>query len=126
MRANIQWKFDKHVDRASQLTKKTNQFNLTQVSIEKEDVKSYEANDNKWIVIVMGSSTVSTSLAPTQPSKRVRKNANVIGANTFFDFLKCMYPRMNVIKMIKPTKAPNNLLRYSTHASTRLNFSGSM
>ena len=51
MKTNIQWKFDKHVDRASQLTKKTNQFNLTQVSIEKEDVKSYEANDNKWIVI---------------------------------------------------------------------------
>ena len=51
MKTNIQWKVDKHIERASQLTKKTNQFNLTQVSIEKEDVKSYEANDNKWIVI---------------------------------------------------------------------------
>ncbi len=51
MKTNVQWKLDKHIDRASQLTKKTNQFNLTQVSLSHEDIKSYEIDRNKWIVI---------------------------------------------------------------------------
>jgi len=51
MKTNIQWKLNKNIDRASQLTKKTNQFNLTQVSLGHDDVKSYEIDKNKWIVI---------------------------------------------------------------------------
>ena len=41
------------------------------------------------MVMVIGSRTVSTSFAPTHPSKSVKKNAPEIEKSTFLEDLKC-------------------------------------